>query len=147
MDYDNFVTRYVAVWNEPDPAARRAMIRELWAGDCVQYTESAEYHGLEEMEERVTSAHDRLVRDGGHVFVSAGDATGHHDALRFTCHMLPAGGGDIAWRGAIFLTLGADGLIMTDHQFGDPPPPAAKAAVEAFQGGGEGAGPRQAGAR
>src|SRR5690348_1309538 len=28
--------RYIALWNEPDPAARRAMIRELWATDGSQ---------------------------------------------------------------------------------------------------------------
>jgi hypothetical protein len=32
-DLQRLVDRYVALWNEPDPDARRKMIRELWAPD------------------------------------------------------------------------------------------------------------------
>src|SRR4051812_46120075 len=36
LDVKVLADRYVAQWNEPDPAARSALIRELWAHDGIQ---------------------------------------------------------------------------------------------------------------
>jgi ketosteroid isomerase-like protein len=55
------------------------------------------------------------------LFLAAGDAAAHHDAIRFTTYMLPAGGGEIAWTGFIFVQLDEDGRILRDYRFGDPP--------------------------
>src|SRR5689334_12868360 len=35
LDIKQWADRYVAQWNEPDPAARAALIREVWALDGV----------------------------------------------------------------------------------------------------------------
>lgn len=117
MDIDEFAERYVAVWNEPDPVARRHAIAELWDMDGVETTGSARYHGHDALEARIIEAHNDLVRDAGFVFRSAGDVTGHHDTITFTTCMVPAAGGDIAWAGRIVLTLGENGLIRHDYQF------------------------------
>lgn len=117
IDIDQFVDRYVAVWNEPDPVARRRAIAELWDADGVETTESARYHGHGALEARIVEAHNDLVRDAGFVFRSADDATGHHDTITFTTHMIPAAGGGIAWTGRTFLTLGEKGLIRHEYQF------------------------------
>ncbi|MGW2155728.1 nuclear transport factor 2 family protein [Nonomuraea sp. NPDC001699] len=117
IDIDQFVNRYVAVWNETDPVARRNAIAELWDADGTQVTESARYHGHDALEARITQAHNDLVRDAGFVFRPAGDATGHHDTVTFTTHMVPAAGGNIVWAGRIFLTLGGKGLIRHEYQF------------------------------
>ncbi|QKW41033.1 nuclear transport factor 2 family protein [Actinomadura sp. NAK00032] len=37
--------------------------------------------------------------------------------------MTPAGGGEAAWTGFVFASLGRDGRIHQDYQFGNPPPP------------------------
>ncbi|SDH90964.1 Ketosteroid isomerase-related protein [Sinosporangium album] len=132
MNYEDFAERYVAVWNETDPAIRRTMISGLWARDGVQYTDSAEYLGPQALEARVTDAHHRFVRDGGQRFRAAGDAVGHHGAVRFTTFMEPAAGGDITWTGTVFARLGADGLIRSDHQFGDPARPGTRTVVDDF---------------
>jgi ketosteroid isomerase-like protein len=55
----------------------------------------------------------------------------HHDTVLFRTHMIPAGGGDIAWTGTVFLELGADGRIRRDHQYAVPPSPT-RAAVGEF---------------
>lgn len=123
FDVEKFVDRYIAVWNEPDPTVRRTAIAGLWAEDGVEFTESAEHRGHQALEARITEAHEQLVRQGGFVFRAAGDAVGHHDAIRFTTYMVPAAGGEIAWTGFVFVRLGDDGLIRHDYQFGDPPPP------------------------
>jgi ketosteroid isomerase-like protein len=117
IDIDQFVDRYVAVWNEPDPVARRRAIAELWDADGVETTESARYHGHDALEARIIAAHNGLVQDAGFVFRSAGDVTGHHDTITFTIHMVPVAGGGIAWTGRIFLTLDELGLIRHEYQF------------------------------
>lgn len=122
MNIEQFVDRYVAVWNEPDEAARRDLIAGLWAEDGVEITESARHRGHEAIETRVTRAHEELVRSGGFVFRSANDATGHHDTVAFTTYMIPAIGGDIAWTGRVFAALDENGLIRYDHQFTVEPP-------------------------
>ncbi|GAA4230909.1 ketosteroid isomerase-like protein [Streptosporangium album] len=128
----DFVNRYVAVWNEPDADARRTAIAELWAEDGVETIESAEYRGREAIETRVTEAHEELVRSGGFVFRSADDAVGHHDVIRFTTHMIPATGGDVAWTGSVFVVLGDDGLIRHDYQFAENGDPGTRATAEEF---------------
>lgn len=123
MDAGEFAGRYVAVWNEPDPDARRAAIASLWAEDGVQFTESAEYRGRPALERRVGEAFEEFVARGGFVFRSAGDAVGHHGMVRFTTQMVPAAGGEAAWTGFVVAELGEDGLIRRDCQFAEPPLP------------------------
>lgn len=120
MNLDQLVDRYVAVWNESDPVARKTAVAELWAEDGTEVIETATYHGHQAIEARIAEAHETLVREGGFVFCAAGDAVSHHDAIHFTTHMLPAGGGEIAWTGSIFVKLGEDGLIVEDYQFATP---------------------------
>ncbi|WP_409185680.1 nuclear transport factor 2 family protein [Amycolatopsis sp. VS8301801F10] len=124
IDAGEFADRYVAVWNESDPAARRTMIASLWAEDGVQCTESAEYRGQQELERRVGEAFEEFVAGGGFVFRYAGDAVGHHGMVRFTTQMVPAAGGEIAWTGFVVAELGEDGRIRRDFQFAEPPRPA-----------------------
>ncbi|WIX85652.1 nuclear transport factor 2 family protein [Amycolatopsis sp. DG1A-15b] len=113
----NLISRYVAVWNEPDAAARRSTVARLWAEDGVQYTETAEHRGHDALEARVTGAYDRFVATGEFVFTAADDVVTHHDAVTFTTHMVPATGGAPVWSGTIFLLLDEDGRIRHDHQF------------------------------
>lgn len=117
IDIDDLVTRYVAVWNEPDPSTRRSMIASLWATDCSEYTEESAYLGHPAMESRVTAAHDQLVRTDGFLFHPEHDTKAHHNAVSFTTKMVPAAGGDPAWRGRVFLVLDDDGRIRDDYQF------------------------------
>ncbi|MGP4015577.1 nuclear transport factor 2 family protein [Saccharopolyspora sp. 5N708] len=129
IDIDQFVNRYVAVWNEPDPVARRRAIGALWAAEGVELTESARHQGHDAIEARITQAHDELVRAAGFAFRPGDDATGHHDTVIFTTHMAPASGGDIVWSGRVFATLGEDGLIRSDYQFTVQPPAGDRSAV------------------
>ncbi|GAA1967234.1 nuclear transport factor 2 family protein [Amycolatopsis minnesotensis] len=138
FDMDQLVDRYVSVWNESDPAARKAAVAALWAADGTEVIETATYHGHEAIEARIAEAHETLVRDGGFVFRAAGDAAGHHDSIHFTTHMLPAGGGELAWTGSIFVKLGEDGLILEDHQFAVPLPETRAVVAELLRRTGEG---------
>src|SRR5260370_8628762 len=99
---EDLVSRYVGVWNEPDPARRRQCIARLWAEDGAHFTPSLEARGYEAIEARVTSAHDRFVRTEGYVFSAAYQGAGHHDPVTFTWEMRPAGGGPVAAPGFPF---------------------------------------------
>nr|WP_232328106.1 nuclear transport factor 2 family protein [Kibdelosporangium sp. MJ126-NF4] len=116
-DIDTFVNRYVAVWNEPDPARRGEAIIALWAEDGVEFTESADHRGHDAIQARVADAHEQFVATGGFRFVAANQAVHHHNAVTFTVHMVPAAGGEPIWAGDMFLVLGEDGRIQCDYQF------------------------------
>jgi ketosteroid isomerase-like protein len=111
------IDRYAAVWNEPDPVARRNAVTELWAEDGAEYTETSEHRGHDALQARITSAYEQFVAAGAFVFVAADDVSTHHDAITFTTHMVPAAGGAPVWSGTVFVLLGADGRIRRDYQF------------------------------
>ncbi|WP_369023136.1 nuclear transport factor 2 family protein [Nocardia cyriacigeorgica] len=140
IDIEEFVGNYVAVWNEADPDRRRAAVDALWAEDGVEFTDAGAYRGHAALYARITENHEQLVEHGGFVFRAAGDAVGHHGAVRFTTYMVPALGGDIAWTGFVFVQLDETGRIVRDYQFGDAPtadlatgrPPGTRTVVEEF---------------
>jgi hypothetical protein len=132
-DLTDLVDRYIAVWNEPDPERRRRGIAGLWTEDGVHFTPSLEARGYEALEARVAGAHDKWVKAGGFVFKPLSDVDGHHDAVRFSWQMVPAGGGEAAAVGFDFLILGDGGRIRFDYQFSEmrdrpsaPSPPIAR---------------------
>jgi hypothetical protein len=121
-DIGKLIERYVAMWNEPDPQARRRAIAELWSEDAAHYVRDIEYRGHARLEERVRSAHERFVGTGEHVFAANGDAQQRGNAIRFTWRMITAEGGAVAGAGCDFLVLAADGRIAADYQFPEPTP-------------------------
>ncbi|WP_328606926.1 nuclear transport factor 2 family protein [Amycolatopsis sp. NBC_00345] len=116
-DVDTLTSRYAAVWNEPDDALRRKAIEELWAEDGTEFTDTDEYQGHDAIQARVTGAYEQFVAAGGFVFVQAGDAVAHHNAVTFSTHMVPAAGGVPVWSGVMFLLLDPEGRIQRDYQF------------------------------
>jgi SnoaL-like domain len=108
------IDRYVAVWNEPDDARRRAAVSALWAAGGVMINRLRRYEGREGVTEGVTRSYDAFVARGfrfqAERFVS------HHDAILFFWVMRdPAGQADS--RGINFLALDDAGQIAIDHQF------------------------------
>ncbi|MEU8118833.1 hypothetical protein AB0C21_08990 [Spirillospora sp. NPDC049024] len=128
--------RYLSLWNEPDPAARSALIREAWAPDAVHVLvnppEEArnaaaalavppaplEVHGHSALDARVARAYEMFVAPGEHVFEIAEEPfvlMPHVVGIRWA--MVPVGGGEAAGGGVDVLYLDDDGRIRTDHQF------------------------------
>jgi hypothetical protein len=114
-DINDFAARYAAVWNEPEPAARRKAIADLWAEDAVEFTEENHYQGYDALEVRVAHAYEEFVAKGGFVFELAGKPLSHHDAVSFTTNMVA--GSEIAWTGDVFVLLNEKGKIRFDYQF------------------------------
>ncbi|KAA2253907.1 hypothetical protein F0L68_32065 [Solihabitans fulvus] len=119
-DATEFASRFAAQWNEPDAELRRASIAELWAKDCAHFTDTREFRGHEAMFDRITEAYEQFVGTGKYQFVSAGNAVGHHDGIKFNWHMVSSADGTIAAVGFDFVVLDADGRIGLDYQFNEP---------------------------
>lgn len=131
---DELVERYLAMWNEPDPEARRAAVRVLWAEDGVQVLQPPEEmrqaaakvgfvnavleaRGHDELEARVTRAYEEFVASGEFRFRSRKDAVALGDVVRFGWEMAPADGGDATAAGTEFVVVDPRGRIRADYQF------------------------------
>lgn len=136
LDADNLVQRYVAVWTEPDPAARRKAIEQLWSEDGAHVLQppveirdaatalgfvntSLEARGYDEIEARVARAYDDFVAPGEYIFQASGPAVRLHNVVKFRWEMVPVGGGEAAGGGVDVLVLDG-GRVRTDYQFPDP---------------------------
>jgi uncharacterized protein len=121
-DIDTLVQRYVALWNESDPARRRDTINALWAEGGAHFTRSLAAEGHAPIEARVAKAHDEFVASGRFAFMAAGAVDSHHRGVRFNWHMVNTTDRQVAAAGFDFLLLDAHGRILSDHQFTDPTP-------------------------
>jgi hypothetical protein len=121
----NIIDRYVAVWNESDPAARRAGIATIWEPDGVEFLEAGtRYRGHEELADRVTRAYEAFVGSGKYAVTSAGDGARHDDIITFTAQLTTTAG-ETDWAARVFILLGVDGLVREDyHLTVKPLPPA-----------------------
>jgi len=116
--------RYLAVWSEPDPAARRAAVAGLWAPDGVEYVDGKQYRGLDELEVRVAGAYDAFIGNHRYTLTGADDVSVHGDIATFTVH-LAEDSGEAAWTARVFLLIGPDGSVQEDyHVVVKPLPPA-----------------------
>jgi len=116
--------RYMAVWNESDPAARRVAVASLWAPDGVEFLEGGtRYGGHEELTDRVTRAYEAFVATGKYDVTSAGDIAEHDDLITFTAQ-LTTPDGQVDWAARVFVLVGPDGLIREDYQLTVQPLPA-----------------------
>lgn len=74
------VDRYLAMWNEPDPARRASLIELAWAPDGRYVDPVLEAEGHAELNEMVSSVHAQLP---GHRFHRVGGIDAHHTYVRF----------------------------------------------------------------
>ncbi|MGI5205733.1 nuclear transport factor 2 family protein [Spirillospora sp. CA-108201] len=88
-DVQQRVERYLAVWNETDPAARRAAIDELWTESPVYVDPLGVAEGRDAIDAFVGAAQEQFP---GLVFRAAGTVDAHHDVARFTWELGPEGG-------------------------------------------------------
>lgn len=117
LDVQDLADRYAAVWNEPDAQRRREQIAALWAPDGVHFVRTLEARGLAQLEQRVSGAYEKNVRDRGHRFRAVADAQRLRDVVSFHWQMTPAGSDEVLATGLEFLQLDDAGRIVADHQF------------------------------
>ncbi|MGW0858283.1 hypothetical protein [Streptomyces sp. NPDC002690] len=114
--------RYIALWNEPDPAVRRAAVAALWRPDGLHLTATRRFRGTEELVARVTEAYDQFVGGRALRFRSGGELMRNHGALAFDWVMTPEDRKDeVLAVGFDVVLLDGDGRIAADYQFNEPP--------------------------
>ena len=110
-DFTKLAEQYIATWNETDPAARRALIDEIWSADGQYIDPLAEVTGRDQIDAVIAAAQQQFA---GMKFRLAGPVDAHHDQARFTWELGPDGtavvvGFDVAKRdadGRLALVLG-----------------------------------------
>ncbi len=80
-DFDLVVRRYLAAWNETDPAARRTLIDDVFTADVRYVDPVAAVHGADQLDALIGAVHEQFP---GFVFTGAGPVDAHHDQVRFT---------------------------------------------------------------
>jgi hypothetical protein len=111
------VDRYVALWNEANPAVRALEIRALWAPDGANFYRDKMVIGYLALEERVAASHDKNVASSNYRFRDRKDARQTHNGVAFTWEMVSAGGNEVLAVGLEILLLDADGRLSADYQF------------------------------
>jgi hypothetical protein len=115
---NDVVARYLDCWNETDPAARRAMIDEVWAADAQYSDPLAQVRGRAAIDAVIAAAQGQFP---GLVFTQIGSADSHHQQVRFRW-ALGRDGGDSLVEGADVAVTDADNKITTVLGFLDKVP-------------------------
>jgi hypothetical protein len=84
----DLAARYLAAWNQTDPAARRAAVAELFTEDARYTDPLADVAGRAAIEATIAAVQARFP---GCTFRLAGPVDAHHEQLRFTWHLGPEG--------------------------------------------------------
>ena len=113
------VTQYMAAWNEPDAAARQALLAQCWSDGGVYCDPRAHLTERDELARHIAAI--QASRPGARLeFMSAIDV--HHNVVRFLWRLVRADGscGDTS---IDFGEVGPDGrLVKIIGFFGAPPP-------------------------
>jgi len=88
-DVTQLVEAYIGVWNERDPARRRAAVERVWAEDGAYVDPLAQVAGWAAVDALVAEAQAQFP---GLEFALASDVDAHHDIARFSWSLGPAGG-------------------------------------------------------
>jgi hypothetical protein len=127
---------YVAMWNEPDPAARRQTITSIFTADAhhavsapIEMRETAhalgfprltmEIRGHADLEFRVAQAHAEFVASGQYRFEPRGEPRRVGQVVMFGWQMTTTSDGTLAGSGTDVIVLDLAGRIVSDHQFVD----------------------------
>ncbi|MER5349023.1 nuclear transport factor 2 family protein [Kitasatospora sp. NPDC002551] len=86
-DLRQLAARYLAAWNETDPAARRKLVDDAWAEDGSYTDPLAAVTGRAGVDALIGAAQAQFP---GLVF-TLGPVDAHHDIARFTWNLGPAG--------------------------------------------------------
>ena len=113
------VERYLAAWNETDAAKRRSLVDGLWAADGSYTDPLADAHGRAEIDGLIGAVQQQFP---GFVFTPGGAVDAHHDQVRFTWHLGPAGAAEPVVIGFDVAVLDGDGQIRSVYGFLDKVP-------------------------
>jgi hypothetical protein len=85
---NDLIERYLACWNETEPAARRKLVDDLWAEDASYVDPMVEAHGRDAIDATIAAVQGQFP---GFVFTPAGPVDPHHRQARFAWGLGPEG--------------------------------------------------------
>ena len=116
------VEAYFAMWNETDPARRRAAIERAWATDASYLDPMFAAEGADGLEALVAGVHQQYP---GHRFRLTDPVDAHHDRARWGWEFVGPDGGTSVVAGVDFAVLAPDGRLRQVTGFFAPPASAA----------------------
>ena len=122
VNYNELIDRFVALWNEPDPQARRKLVDELWAEDGTYVNRLFTAQGRDLIDNVIATAHKDYVAKG-FSFKSSSNANAHHNGITFTWVLVCSATGEVDTFCEDFIILDDRGQIALDYQFGLRTPP------------------------
>ena len=117
-DVEQRVARYLAIWNETDPAARRAAVDEVCAPDATYVDPIGTAEGPDAIDAYVAATQQQFP---GMRFRLGSDVDAHHNIARFTWELGPEGEEAIVV-GFDVVVFADDGLLHRVHGFLDKVP-------------------------
>jgi len=114
----NVVTQYMAAWNEPEAAVRRALLEQCWNDGGVYVDPNVLLTGRDALSRHIAAV--QAGRPGARLeFMSGIDV--HHNVVRFLWRLVRADGtcGDTS---IDFGEIGPDGRLVRIIGFFGPPP-------------------------
>ncbi|MFC4020346.1 nuclear transport factor 2 family protein [Micromonospora sp. GCM10011542] len=87
--FDQLAERYIAIWNETEPARRRKDIDDLWAPEGRYVDPLAVAEGRAAIDATIAAVQSQFP---GMMFRLAGPVDGHHNQVRFTWALGPQDG-------------------------------------------------------
>ena len=115
-DTTTVVDTYIEMWNEGDPERRRRLVGEAMTEDARYLDPVMAGEGIEGISAMIAGAQQQFP---GHRFALVGAPDAHHDRVRFSWSLAPAGGDPVAI-GHDFATLSDDGRMRSVTGFLEP---------------------------
>ena len=116
-DITTVVHNYIAMWNEPTPEERRAIIAETFADDASYLDPMQSGDGREGIDAMVAGAQAQFP---GLRFELSDGPDAHHDRVRFAWRLVAPGGGAPVAAGVDFATVADDGRLRAVTGFLEP---------------------------
>jgi hypothetical protein len=115
-DTNAVVETYISMWNESDPERRRALIAQALSEDASYVDPLMSSDGPEQIDAMIAGAQQQFP---GHRFALLSGPDAHHDRVRFSWTLAPAGGEPIAI-GVDFASIAGDGRLRSVTGFLEP---------------------------
>jgi hypothetical protein len=108
--------RYIAIWNERDPDARRRLIAQTWADDAEYVDPLLEGRGPDGVDAMTAGLQAQFP---GLTFRRTGKVDAHHDRIRFTWDAVNGDSPEPAIAGVDFGVVTDDGRLVSITGFFD----------------------------
>jgi SnoaL-like domain len=115
-DANGIVNEYIAMWNEDDPNQRRALVARVVTEDATYVDPLMTGDGIDGISAMIGGAQAQFP---GHRFTLVDGPDAHHDRVRFTWSIAPAGGEPVAV-GTDFAEIADDGRMRSITGFLEP---------------------------